>query len=233
MNRLGSNVIAEDAGFTILSPACVTRTPDIIKGMYDTRAKPDAEALFALASEQAGLFTSAQAHDYGYSWTMLSHHAATGRFIRLRRGLYRFRDYPSSPHEEVMAVWLAVGKESAVVSHESALNILDLSDVLPDRVHLTVPRRRRGLPAPPGVILHTTTRPLSPPDVVTWDGLRLTAPARTILDAAEYGTGPEQIVLAIRQAVRRGILIPETLQAAARDYSTRVALLVDRALAEA
>ena len=48
-----------------------------------------------------------------------------------------------------MAAWLAVGKQNAVVSHESALDLLDLSDVSPDRVHLTVPRSRRGLAAPP------------------------------------------------------------------------------------
>lgn len=81
------------------SRVSVTRTSDIIKGMCDVHTEPDAEALFALASEQAGLVTSAQAHARDYSWTMLSHHTATGRFLRLRRGLYRFRDYPSSPHE--------------------------------------------------------------------------------------------------------------------------------------
>jgi hypothetical protein len=40
---------------------------------------------------------------------------------------------------------LAVGKDAAGVSHETALDLLDLSDVIPDTVHLTVPRTRRGL----------------------------------------------------------------------------------------
>jgi predicted transcriptional regulator of viral defense system len=198
--------------------------------MYDTHAAPDADGLFAQASEQAGYFTSAQARAHGYSWTMLSHHTATGRFIRLRRGLYRLRDYPSSPHEEVMAAWLAAGKENAVVSHESALDLLDLSDVIPDCVHLTVPRSRRGLVAPAGVVLHTTIQAPVPQDTMTWDGVRLTTPLRSILDAAEYGTSPEQIVMAITQAVERGQIFPDALRSRARGYGARVERLVAIAL---
>ena len=57
---------------------------------------------------------------------------------------------------------------------------------------------------------------------MTWDGLRLTTPLRSILDAAEYGTSPEQIVLAIWQAMGRGLILPAVLRATARDYSSRV-----------
>jgi predicted transcriptional regulator of viral defense system len=122
----------------------------------------------------------------------------------VRRGLYRLRDYPSSPREEVVAAWLALGKENAVVSHASALDLLDLSHVIPDAVHLTVPRSRRHLPNLPGVAIHTTTRPLRPIDVVHREGARLTSAARTILDAAEAGTAPEQIERAVEQAIERG-----------------------------
>ena len=76
--------------------------------MYDTAIRaPDLSELFGVASEQAGYFTAAQAHACGYSKQLPSHHAASGRFIRLRRGLYRLHDYPSSRYEEVMAARLA------------------------------------------------------------------------------------------------------------------------------
>lgn len=199
--------------------------------MDDTSATtPDAQGLFAQATDQAGYFTSAQARAYGYSRQLLSYHAERGRFIRLRRGLYRMRDYPSSQYEEVMAAWLAVGKDQAVVSHESALDLLGLSDVLPDRVHLTVPRSRRGIAVPSGAILHTTMQALPPNDTMTWNGMRVTVPTRSILDAAEYGAGPEQIVMAIRQATERGLILPDTLRGKARDYGARVARLADIAL---
>lgn len=111
-----------------------------------SRARPDRLCLFGTASEQGGYFTAEQARACGYGFALLSHHAKTGRFIRVRRGLYRLREYPSSPREDVLAAWLALGKDVAVVSHESALDLLDLSDVIPDAAHLTVPRSRAATP---------------------------------------------------------------------------------------
>ena len=66
-------------------------------------ASPGRECLFDVAAAQQGYFTTAQAQVCGYSPALLSHHARGGRFLRVRRGLYRFREYPSSPREEVMA----------------------------------------------------------------------------------------------------------------------------------
>jgi predicted transcriptional regulator of viral defense system len=129
-----------------------------------------------------------------------------------------------------MAAWLAVGKERAVVSHESALDLLELSDVIPDLIHLTVPRSKRHPPALPGVRIHTTTRNLIQGDTVVRDGITLTSPARTIVDAADAGTAPEQIEMAVRQAVARGLAIRSDLEQRAEDRSRRVADLVLNAL---
>src|SRR5258708_26776802 len=114
--------------------------------MHDTdprRNQPLRARLFEIASEQGNYVTAAQAQTCGYSRALLAHHAKSGRFSRVRQGLYRFREYPSSPREDVIAAWLAAGRETAVVSHESALDILGLSDVVPDIVHLTLPRSKR------------------------------------------------------------------------------------------
>ena len=97
---------------------------------HDNASKvPDAAGLFAGASEQMGYFTTAQARSMEYSLALLSYYVRIGRFLRIRRGLYRLRDYPSSPNEEVMAAWLSVGKDQSVISHESALAMLSLSGV--------------------------------------------------------------------------------------------------------
>jgi len=195
-----------------------------------TTEGPDHECLFATASEQHGFFTSAQARRCGFTRFLLAHHAETGRVIRVRRGLYRLRNYPSSLHEETVAAWLAVGEDVAVVSHESALDLLDLSDVIPNRVHLTVPRSKRHHPALPGVAIHTTTRPMRPIDVSVRDGVRLTSPTRTILDAAEAGTAPEQIEIAVWQAIDRALATRSQLEQDARNRSRRVVQLVAGAL---
>ena len=121
-------------------------------------SKPSHARLFELVSEQGGYFTAAQAHACGFSKALLAHHAKSGRFLRVRQGLYRLREFPSSPREDVIAAWLAMGKEVAVVSHESALEILGLSDVVPAVVHITVPRAKRYRSASRGVAIHTTMR---------------------------------------------------------------------------
>jgi predicted transcriptional regulator of viral defense system len=192
--------------------------------------RPDHQCLLGEASSQHGYFTTAQARACGFTRSLLSHLARSGRYIRIRRGLYRLRDYPSFPREEVVIAWLAVGKDTAVVSHESALDLLDLSDVIPRAVHLTVPRSRRHLPDLPGVKIHTTTRPLGPLDTVVREGLRLTSAGRTILDAAEAGTAPEQIEMAIQQAIDRGLVTRTRLAQGAGARSQRVQRLINGAL---
>ena len=195
--------------------------------------RPDRMCLFNVASGQAGHFTAEQARGCGYSRALLSHHAKTGRFIRVRHALYRLREYPSSPREHVLAAWLAVGKEVAVVSHESALDLLDLSDIIPDAVHLTVPRSHRSLPSIPGVKIHTTERPLGASERQVRDGMVVTSAVRSILDTAEKGAAPEQIELAVAQAVERGLTTEDEIQRSATGRARRVVELIEGALHKA
>jgi predicted transcriptional regulator of viral defense system len=189
------------------------------------------DCVFETAAGQAGYFTAAQAHECGYSWALLSYHATNGRFIRTRRGLYRLRQYPSAPREEVVAAWLAAGPD-AVVSHESALDLLDLADIIPDSIHVTVARVRRSLRRQPGVTLHTATQPPEGDEVVTRYGIRVTSAARTILDTAQSGVAPDQVVQAVRQALERGLVSRDRLMAAARDRGGTVERLIATALKE-
>jgi predicted transcriptional regulator of viral defense system len=193
-------------------------------------ARPDQAALFATASEQAGYFTAAQGRAAGYSWPLLSYHAKHGRFARVARGLYRLRDYPSSPREELIAAWLRLAPDAAI-SHDSALELLDLSDIVPGSIHLTVPRTRRRLVRQPGVTTHTTTRAFDAADVHMRLGLRVTTPARTIADVAESGVAPEQVIRAARQAIDRGLTTEARLRASAETRSRRVRDLIEAALA--
>ncbi len=209
----------------------VTHTSSIIGCMGDMMNEPPNHVqLFEIAAEQLGYFTAGEARDCGFSWNLLSHHSQGGRFIRVRRGLYRFRDFPPSRHEDVMAAWLSVGKDTAVVSHESALELLDLSDVIPSAIHVTVPRARRHLPALSGVTIHTTTRPIESRDITIREGIRLTVATRTILDVVETGVAPEQVELAISQAIERGLATEQQLSVVARERSRRVRDLIAHAL---
>jgi predicted transcriptional regulator of viral defense system len=183
--------------------------------------KPDIRGLEAESYQQSGYFTADQASEHGVSRQLLNHHVRQGRFERVRRGLYRVRGFPTSQHDDIREKWMAVGMDKAILSHESALALLELSDNVPERVHLLVPRRHRGLRRPPGVVIHT--RADDEEVAAVWrDGMPLTAPARTLVDVAGE-LQPEQAAMAAQQALRLGLLTRRQLeQEATRRGKTRV-----------
>lgn len=129
-----------------------------------------------------------------------------------------------------MAAWLPLREAGAVVSHESALELHGLSDVIPAAVHLSLPRSERGLRRRPGVRLHTLNRPPTKAEVRKVDGLSVTNSERTIVDALQAGTQPEQVEMAIDQALERGLTTPRRLTEAASERSVRVRRFIKRCL---
>jgi predicted transcriptional regulator of viral defense system len=181
--------------------------------MHD-RPNPDIRGLEADAYEQSGYFSVRQARAHGVSSQLLNHHVRSGRFAPVRRGLYRIKGFPSTAHDDMREGWMAVGPEKAVLSHESALALLELSDNIADATHLLVPRRHRGLRRPAGIVLHT--RPDGEHVPLVWrEGMPLTAPARTIVDTLEH-LQPEQAEMAVRQALTRGLVTKRQLRAEAK-----------------
>jgi predicted transcriptional regulator of viral defense system len=191
----------------------------------------DHNGLYLLAETQAGYFTAQQAVSAGMDRSTLRHHARPGgRYERVGRGLYRLRHFPSSPHEHVMAAWLPLRDAGAVVSHETALELHSLSDVIPDAVHLSLQRSERGQRRRAGTRLHTLNRPPGKAEVRSVGGLPVTSPERTIVDVLERGGQPEQVELAVRQALERGLTTPLRLRAAASPRSARIRKFIERSL---
>ena len=189
---------------------------------------PDYDRLYEVAERQAGYFTAAQARSAGFSWERLSSNAKTGRFQRISRGVYRLTHFPGSPFEDLFVVWLRTGLNS-VISHESALSVYELADVLPGKVHVIVPRsasRRRE-----GIQLHTND--LKPDEITQREGLPITTVARTIADVIRSGLAEEQVHLAIQEALRRGLTTREDLGLQADRRGGRVARLIQQAIEEA
>lgn len=167
--------------------------------------RPDRARLVEIASEHAGYFTAEQAKVCGYSRALLSHHAKQGNFVRVRRGLYRLSEFPSTRHEEVMAAWLAAGGSSALVSHESALDLLELSDVIPSSIHITIPRHERWRRAIDGVTFHTIEIPVPREHTQVREGIHITSPGRSIVDSAAAGLSEDQVRAAVASALERGL----------------------------
>jgi uncharacterized protein len=156
----------------------------------------------------------------------LAYHSRTGTIERLGHGVYRLADFPQSPREPLIAAAAALGKD-AVVSYESALQLYGVCDVAPSRLHFTVPRARRYVTARGAdVELHTTTRPFTPGEVIQHEAFPATSLARSIADAAKTHTAPEQIIVAVQEGLRRGLLTRRDLERAMQKAPARVRALV-------
>ena len=184
--------------------------------------------LYQIAEDQAGYFSLSQARDIGLSRSQIYREIRRGKFERAAWGVYRFVQYPASRFEGIHIAVLSTGKK-AVVGFETALYIYDLSDIIPDEIHLILPanssRRRTGI--------RVHTMKLETADVTQYEGLPITTVARTISDAAFARVGEEQIKLAILQSLRRGMTTKQKLIDQAHKRPTRVQDLIKSTVIEA
>lgn len=193
----------------------------------------DWEGVGTLAEGQAGFLTSRQARELGVDRDALVYHARPGgRLERTGRGLYRLRFFPGSQFDHVTAAWVATGPEEAVITHESALELYELADVIPDKVNLTLSRQRRSRRARDGVRLHRPRTPLREEEIRTVHGMRATSVERTLLDVIQDGTQPEQVDAAIDQAIDRALTTPARLRAAANGWPSTIRRALEHHLAD-
>ncbi|MGE0322251.1 MAG: type IV toxin-antitoxin system AbiEi family antitoxin domain-containing protein [Polyangiaceae bacterium] len=168
------------------------------------RPGPSWDRLFETAAAQSGYFTTQQGAEAGYSSQLLLKHLRAGRVARVRRGIYRLVHFPAGEHEELVTIWLW-SEQAGVVSHQTALSLHGLSDVLPAQVHLTLPEawRRRRFRIPRGVVLHHGD---VPSEERSWFGaVPTTSVPRTLSDCAKGGLSPELLRQAAQQSLRRGL----------------------------
>lgn len=200
--------------------------------------KPREEALYDLVSGwRRGIFTAQEAHRCGYSTQLIAHHVKSGTFVRLGRGVYRLSLFPSDHLDGLVSALVRVDPEHAIVSHESALQLHELSEVSPDAYELTLPReqRYRGSRArhPAGVKIHTAAR-IDPKDIVNVGGIRATSPARSIVDAATSSMDPKLVRSAVFDALRKLKATPsQILDAAERNAGPAIRRTIQDAVADA
>lgn len=173
------------------------------------------QKLFTIASGQQGYFTAKQALACGYSHRLQHYHKEKGHWDEIERGFFRLSNFPASPNEDLVrwSFWSRNRKDEpqGVVSHDTALALHELSDILPSKIHLTVPPVFRKKPAG-GCVLHKKI--LGPEEIEKRDGFWVTTPLRTIIDAAESGLSQEQLEKALRDAFSKGLMVPATISKA-------------------
>ncbi|MDR0626375.1 MAG: hypothetical protein LBG11_03805 [Bifidobacteriaceae bacterium] len=181
--------------------------------------------LNALAYSQAGYFSAAQALDFGYSYPVQRYHVGAGNWVRVDRGLFRLAGWPTEQDDEYV-LWSVWSRNLGVVSHDSALYVHQLSDLVPTKTHLTVPppfRKEDKL-----VQVHLGT--LDENEVEQRRGWRVTTPLRTLVDAAGWPISQEHVDQAVVDALERGAVTRREIIAASYSASERAALRLERAL---
>ena len=173
--------------------------------------------LYQIAEDQAGYFSLQQARQLGLQRNQVYRDIERGKFIKAGYSVYRFVQFPASSFEEIHRAVLSAGK-NAVVGFQSALYVYELSDIIPDEIHLILPptaSRRRD-----GIRVHTIK--LEPDDITSFEGLPITTVAKTIMDCAFANIGDEEVRLAIFQSLRRGMTTREKLIQESKQRSAKI-----------
>ena len=172
--------------------------------------KEAVKRLYEIAEGQQGYFTTKQAKAAGFAENTHPYHVQAGNWIREHRGIYRLASFPRGERPDLMlwSLWSRNRGEVAqgVYSHQTALSLHDLSDVMPAKLHMTVPRSfRRNSEIPRVIVLHFAEFLQS--DIGVVHGVRVTRPMRTILDVLAGEEVPlATLRLALLEGLRRGLI---------------------------
>ena len=147
-------------------------------GSTTLSTSPEAEVA-RLAARQHGVVTWAQLVGAGMSRHAIAAHVSRGWLVPRHRGVYQFGVFGGLFATE-MAALLACGP-NAVLSHWTAAVVFSLCPRVAGPVDVTLIEGLAG--RRPGIRPHRTAA-LPPGDVVVKHGLRVTTPARTLLDLA-------------------------------------------------
>ncbi len=169
--------------------------------------------LYPIAALQHGYFRTRQALDADWSRASLNTATNAGEIENIAYGLYRFAHYPATPQDELYEIQTLAPE--GTFSHETALTLFGLSDLLPRTTHFTIPPGSGFKPRPWLTIHHMR---LAPDERVLRDGLWLTSPLRTFIDTARAGSDPDQLLAAARQARDAAILSPASVARLAKEY---------------
>lgn len=181
--------------------------------------------LFALAAEQGGYFTAAQAKAVGYSYQAQAHHVGAGNWYRVDRGLFRLAEWVPEPHDDLIR-WTLWSRGRGVVSHATALSVHGVGEFESAQVELTVAAGFSATDA--AVRLYVADLPSE--DVLVRTGYRITTVLRSLIDVAANDGDPEQLARAIGDAVKSGTVTARLLRNRSEQVDLRAALAIERAL---
>jgi len=172
------------------------------------------DCLFEIADQQQGYFTSLQAKNCGYYDGHFPRYIKSGEWLHIKRGIYRLAHYPLNDRPDLVewSLWSRnkQGENEGVWSHETALDLYDLCDIMPAKLHLTVPKHFRRSNLPPHLKLYFAD--LKKSDWSQKQGYRITTPIRTLWDLAQtQQISNEHLECAIHEAKKTGLITQQEI----------------------
>lgn len=159
-------------------------------------------ACLRLAEDQSGVISQEQVLAAGMSRSWIGRRVAHGLWQRLYPKVYVVSSGEPTWRQKVRgaSLWAPPG---AALSHETAAALWRLEGFAAGPVVISAPQRLR---APEGLTAHRTWG-FGPADIEVMDGMRVTSPARTLLDLAS-GNAIDRLEVALDHAIYRGLVSP-------------------------
>ena len=163
-------------------------------GILTVMVKPVSADLAALAERQCGVVTTRQAVQTGLTVDQITAKVRFGRWRRMYRGVYATFSGEPTRLAQLWAAVLSAGP-GAMLSHQTAAELVRLTDRPSELVHVTVPGTRR-VAKTPGIVVHYSTRArealhparLPPQTRIEETVLDLASAAKTFDDACGWVT---------------------------------------------
>jgi predicted transcriptional regulator of viral defense system len=161
--------------------------------------------LAEVAADQHGYFDLADSRAVGYADNTVAQMARRGRIERVSHALYRIAFLPSGRMGPYMAAVMWPVGIRGVISHNTALDLWDVGDVNPAKIHITVPRAHRPQrEVPPAYEVHRED--LDARDVTAIEGVPVVTLGRAIRECAAEHLAADLLEQAIRHGRDRGLL---------------------------
>lgn len=161
--------------------------------------------LAELAADQHGFFTLADARAVGYADNTVAQMARRGRLERVSQGVYRIPFLPPGPLAGYMEAALWPVGARGVLSHATALDLWEVCDVNPCKIHITVPQEHRPQrQIPKAYVIHRED--LVEIDVTAIEGIPVVTLERAIHECAAAHLEADLIEQAVRRGREAGLL---------------------------
>ncbi len=163
-----------------------------------------------IARHAGGISSAAELIERGVRWDDLYRLRDSGELIELSRGIYRVADAPATAHLDLLAVCRRA--PGGTICLNSAASFWDLSDEMPDAVHLAVARgRHRPKIAYPSTRVHvfaaaTFSLGREIREIDSGATIAISSPERTVVDLMRLRSrvGRDLALAALRRYLQGG-----------------------------